>query len=89
MTKQRETLAAPTGSALDAMRAERDDWRTKHWNAHHHSQEMFKETLRLRRALEQIHTRLGQHYGIDANGVEVECYEIANAALSPNGRGEP
>lgn len=39
---------------------------------------------RMEDALTRIHTILGQHYGIDANGVEVECYEIANAALSPN-----
>ena len=35
----------------------------------------------LEEALKQIHVRLGQHYGIDANGVEVECYEIADKAL--------
>ena len=39
---------------------------------------------RMEDALTKIHTILGQHYGLDANGVEVECYEIANAALSLN-----
>jgi hypothetical protein len=41
---------------------------------------------KLEEALTQIRTRLFQHHGIDASGVEERCFEIACKALSePNG----
>lgn len=59
----REAATADHSSSLTILRdelkrmtAERDEWRKKHWNAHHHAHEMFLETLRLGRELDRPNT---------------------------------
>lgn len=44
-----------------------------------------REIEQLREALRRVFVLTGNHYGIDASGVEVECYEISRDALNePN-----
>lgn len=69
--------------ALDAMRKERDWWRAKHWNAHHHAHQMFLDAGRLRTALEEIMRNTSSPSSV---------FTIAQRALrgdSPNTKDEP
>lgn len=95
--QQPSGLAVAPCSASDEMRKERDEWRTKHWNAHHHAHQMFLETLRLRTALQAIADEANQHH--EHNPISgkdrlprgyINILNLADAALNPpNNRDEP
>lgn len=73
--RETESNAHLIASAPDLLR-ERDEWREKYWNAHHHSQEFFKD-------LTQERTRVAEL--VDALGEMIkwaDCY-VESAGLSP------
>ena len=72
-------------------------WREKYWDAHRHSQEMFREVARLLTALQAIADEACRHHehnpisGKDRLPIGyTKILNIADAALNPpNGRDEP
>jgi hypothetical protein len=88
--------AGPAG-ALALAHGSAEWWREKHWNAHHHSQEMFKDVLRLRTALQAIADEASQHH--EHNPISgkdrlprgyTNILNLADAALNPpNPQSEP
>lgn len=58
---------------LADMQKERDEWRTKHWNAHHHSQEMFNERLKEKARADALAKELDEARTALISGGFVRC----------------
>jgi len=65
------------------MERERNEWKSLHWNAHHHAHQMFLETLQLREALMRVRAWGITGKGFDASDASAMAKWVDAGCVGP------